>query len=195
LSEEAAVNSPILLDLDHSGPTANTIYVVVETPRGAHNKFKYDEKRGLFVLNKALPLGMAFPHDFGFIPSTRGEDGDPLDVLILMDAPAFPGCIVSVRLLGVLEAEQVEKGRATRNDRLLAALETPDNAPRFETLHDIGDKLLEEMEQFFISYNRLERREFRPLGRQGPKHAQRLVEEGARLYSQRHHGSRVRARG
>src|SRR5688500_10091266 len=72
--------------------------VIIETPKGSRNKYKYDEQRGLFKLRKMLPLGSIFPFDFGFLPSTRGADGDPLDVLVLMDAPTFPGCVVLVRL-------------------------------------------------------------------------------------------------
>src|SRR5579871_6578732 len=94
--------------------------VVIETPRGHRNKFKYEEKLGLFTLHKVLPLGASFPFDFGFIPATRGQDGDPLDVLVLMDEPTFPGCVVTSRLIGVLEAEQTEDGETVRNDRLIA---------------------------------------------------------------------------
>ena len=95
--------------------------VVVETPKGCRNKFKFDEAAGLFRLGGVLPAGAVFPFDFGYLPATQGDDGDPLDVLILMDEPAFPGCVVAARLVGVIEAEQTEKGgRPERNDRLIA---------------------------------------------------------------------------
>ena len=99
------------------------------------NKFKYEEHVGLFRLSKVLPLGASFPYDLGFVPSTRADDGDALDVLVLMDAPAFTGCLVTVRMLGVIEAEQTEKGKTVRNDRLIAAVEThhPDFVRRMET--------------------------------------------------------------
>ncbi len=90
--------------------------VVIETPKGSRNKFDYDPELGLFRLGGVLPLGAVFPFDFGFVPSTLGGDGDPLDVLTLMDEPAFTGCLVTVRLLGVIEAEQSEGGETTRND-------------------------------------------------------------------------------
>src|SRR5690348_7042755 len=80
--------------------------VVIETPKGSHNKYNFDEELGLFVLGGVLPEGMSFPYDFGFLPGTLGEDGDPLDVLLLMDQPAFSGCVVPSRLIGVIEAEQ-----------------------------------------------------------------------------------------
>ena len=87
------------------------VNVVVEAPRGSRNKYKYDERHGLFRLSKVLPLGACFPYDFGFIPSTRAEDGDPVDVLVLTEEPAFAGCVLPVRLLGVIEAEQTEGGK------------------------------------------------------------------------------------
>lgn len=82
--------------------------VIIESPRGCRNKYSYDEKRDVFKLSSVLPVGAMFPFDLGFIPSTVGEDGDPLDVLVLMDEPAFSGCFVAARLLGVIEASQTE---------------------------------------------------------------------------------------
>src|SRR5436190_19894984 len=96
------------------------LIVVIETPKGSQNKFAYEPRYGAFVLKGMLPVGAVFPFDFGMIPSTRGGDGDPLDVLVLMDAPAYPGCIVPSRLIGVIEADQSEQGQTERNDRLLA---------------------------------------------------------------------------
>jgi len=77
--------------------------VVVETPKGSRNKFAFDPDQHLFQLKKVLPTGMAFPYDFGFVPSTKAEDGDPIDVLVLMDEPAFPGCVLNCRPIGVIE--------------------------------------------------------------------------------------------
>src|SRR6185295_6553872 len=81
---------------------------IIETPKGSRNKFSYDQKHGLFVLGGVLPLGAVFPFDFGYIPGTLGGDSDPLDVLVLMDEPAFTGCLVPARLIGVIEANQTE---------------------------------------------------------------------------------------
>jgi inorganic pyrophosphatase len=94
--------------------------VVVETPKGSRNKFAFDPAKRALVLRKVLPEGMKFPHDFGFIPSTRGEDGDPLDVLIFLDEPTFPGCVVEVRLIGFLEGEKSEEGRKITDHRFIA---------------------------------------------------------------------------
>src|SRR5581483_3609377 len=119
-----------LHELDPRGSGAHRIAVVVDTPRGSRNKYKYDETLGLFRLSRILPAGMSFPYDFGSVPQTRAADGDALDVLILTEAATFVGCVLMVRLLGVLRATQKEKGRSIRNDRLIAVPETEVNRPR-----------------------------------------------------------------
>jgi inorganic pyrophosphatase len=166
-----------LNDLPAWDPDSGLLNVIVDTPKGSRNKYKYDQERALWRLNKVLPLGASFPFDFGFIPATRGEDGDPIDVLVLMDEPAFPGCVVPARLIGVLEAEQTEDGKTVRNDRLVAVVETPYNPPGFRSLDEVSRQRLDEIEHFFASYNAMEGRQFKPLGRKGPARAQELVEE------------------
>src|SRR5690242_7742786 len=106
--------------LGAADPQSGDFNVIIETPKGNRNKFKYDEELDLFMLSGVLPAGAVFPFDFGFIPGTRGGDGDPLDVLVLMDEPSFTGCLVRARLIGVIEAEQTEDGKTARNDRLIA---------------------------------------------------------------------------
>jgi inorganic pyrophosphatase len=167
-----------LMQLGAMEPESDLIRVVVETPKGSRNKFKYDEKLGVFTLHKVLPLGASFPYDFGFVPSTRGEDGDPLDVLVVMDEPAFPGCIVPARLIGVIEAEQTTEGKTTRNDRLIAVLETPLNPPEIRSLEEWHESRVAELEHFFISYNEMEGREFKPIARRGPRRAVEHIQEG-----------------
>src|SRR5215212_1303855 len=110
-----------LSSLSAYGADSGELNVIIETPKGSRNKFNYEEEHHLFKLGGVLPAGAVFPFDFGFIPSTLGGDGDPLDVLLLMDEPAFPGCLVPARLIAVIEAEQTERdGETTRNDRLIA---------------------------------------------------------------------------
>ena len=155
------------------------VNVVVETPRGGRNKYSYDEESGAFRLKKVLPLGMSFPFDFGFVPSTLAEDGDPLDILVLMDEPAAVGTLVLARAIGVVEAEQSEAGKMVRNDRLLGVAEP---CLRYEGVRGLGDlrpRLLDEIEQFFVSYNRLGGTEFRPIGRKGADRALELIEQAA----------------
>jgi inorganic pyrophosphatase len=171
-----------LFDLDafHDEEEFN---VVIETPKGSRNKYEYDPALRLFKLGGVLPSGASFPFDFGFVPSTLGGDGDPLDVLVLMDEPAFTGCLVRARLVGVVEAEQTERdGETTRNDRLIGVAADSRLLGRVRTLEALGPDLLEEIEHFFVSYNQIKGKEFKPLGRFGPRRARELVEEGVGRY-------------
>jgi inorganic pyrophosphatase len=169
---------------------------LIETPKGSRNKFKYDEKRGLFKLSGVLPAGAIFPFDFGFIPSTIGGDDDPLDVLILMDEPAFPGCLIPARLVGVIEANQTEKGETKRNDRLIAVAVDSRNHNDVESLDDLSENLVNEIEHFFISYNEVKGKKFEPLGRFGPDRARAVVENGIKGYLKKQgHSSGKRVTG
>lgn len=160
------------------------VNVIIETAKGSRNKFKYEPATGTFALSKVLPCGAVFPFDFGFIPSTVGDDGDPLDVLVLMDEPAFPGCRIPCRLVGVIEAEQMEDGKAERNDRLIAVAEDSYDHGDVRSLKDLNRHLLKEIEHFFVSYNRMEGKEFKPLGRRGPRQAEKLAQQGAERFGQ-----------
>ena len=173
-----------LNQLPARNPDSGLLNLIVDTPKGCRNKYKYDEKHGLWRLSKVLPLGASFPFDFGFIPSTRGEDGDPIDALVLLEERAFPGCIVPARLIGVLEAEQTEQGKTVRNDRLVTVVETPYNPPTFHSLQELSSQCLDEIEHFFISYNQMEGRQFKPLGRHGPEKAQEMIEAALLTRSQ-----------
>jgi inorganic pyrophosphatase len=155
--------------------------VIIETPKGSRNKFNYDEEHGLFKLGGVLPAGAFFPFDFGFVPNTVGGDGDPLDVLVLMDEPAFAGCLVPSRLVGVIEAEQTERdGETTRNDRLIAVAADSRDHRHIRSLADLNRHLVDEIEHFFVSYNEIKGKSFRPLGRFGPERAVSLVQAAMR---------------
>ena len=156
-------------------PRTRLVNVIIDTPRGSRNKFKFDEKLGCFKLSRILPAGHVFPYDFGSIPGTRGEDGDALDVLVVMDEPAFPGCLITVRLIGVIVAAQTEKGRTISNDRLIGVPQTIVNKPTIRKLSDIGTTRLEQIEHFFVSYNAAQNRRFEPLRRLGAAQAERLL--------------------
>jgi inorganic pyrophosphatase len=151
--------------------------VVIETPRLCRNKYKYDEKLGLFKVSKVLPAGAAFPYDFGFVPNTLADDGDPLDVLVLMDEPAYPGCIIPARPIGVIEAEQGEDDKLEENDRLIAVSDESHDHSQLKTLKDINPNLLEELEQFFVNYHALHGKRFKPKGRHGVSAAEELVDK------------------
>src|SRR5947209_239699 len=122
---------------------------IIETPKGCRNKFDYDPDSGLFMLAGLLPEGMMFPFDFGFIPSTLGEDGDPLDILVLMDAPAHVGCLIEVRIIGIIETEQTQDGKTERNDRLLGVAIHSYDHQDVEAIKDVSKTLLDQLEAFF----------------------------------------------
>ena len=177
------MNSFRLNDIPARVRGSKRVHVVIDTPRGSRNKFKYDEPLGLFRLSRILPAGMQFPYDFGSVPRTLAEDGDALDVLVLMDSPTFPGCLLTARLLGALRANQTEKRETIRNDRLIAVAETPVNQPEIQGIDELGDDQLEEIEDFFIAYNHAHGREFKPTGRLGPEDADKLLEKAMRAYA------------
>src|ERR1041384_3924862 len=162
------------------------VHVIIDTPKGSRNKFKYDEELGLFKLSGVLPAGAGFPFAFRFVPSTLCGDGGALDVLVLMDEPAFVGCLVEVRLIGVIEAEQTEDEETTRNDRLIGVADQAKDHKGIWRLTQLNDHLVAEIEHFFVSYNKIKGKVFEPLGRHGPKRAQALVKEGERAFKQAH---------
>ena len=149
----------------------NAIGVVIETPKGSRNKFKYDANSRRLKLSKVLPEGMVFPFDFGFVPSTKGADGDPLDVLVLMDDPAFPGCLVECRLVGILEAEQTKGQRKIRNDRLIAVANQSLRYSDIHHLRDLNRTLVKQIEAFFINYQKARKVKVSILSRQGAARA------------------------
>jgi inorganic pyrophosphatase len=173
-------DEPGLLSIGPRVAGSGLVHVIVETPAGSRYKFRLDEERGVFFLHKALPIGAKFPFDFGIVPGTRAEDGDPLDVMVLGDEPTFTGCLLTVRLLGTIEANQKEKGKVIRNDRLIGVVETPKIRPAARSLDDLPAGVIDQIEHFFVAYNRFEGREFLPLRRRGPTSAQKRVEKAVR---------------
>jgi inorganic pyrophosphatase len=150
------------------------VVVVVETPRGSGNKLKFDPDLGAYRIDRTLPAGMSFPFDFGFVPQTVAADGDPLDVIVLLDAPAFPGCVVLTRLIGVLEAEQRDGGeeRWMRNDRLVAVAGGPKGHASLRSLRDVDPFLLDSIGAFFENYHRQDGGAFRVVGHGGVRAAE-----------------------
>jgi inorganic pyrophosphatase len=153
-----------------------TIQVVIETPKGCRNKYAFDEDERVFMLKKVLPAGMAFPYDFGFVPSTRAEDGDPIDVLVLMDEPAFPGCVLKCRPVGVIEGEEGKKGNKERNDRIVAVEQGNHRWAHVEHIDDLGKHFVKELEEFFVNYHDLTGKKYAVIDVRGPKEACRRIE-------------------
>jgi inorganic pyrophosphatase len=153
------------------------VQVIIETPANSRNKFAYDPDQGIFALKKVLPAGMVFPYDFGFLPQTLAPDGDPIDVLLLMDEPAFPGCAVRARLIGVIEGEQLDGKKKIRNDRLIAVAEANHQYANVRKLKDLPSQWLKEVQDFFVNYHNLEGKRYRLLGCKGADAALTLIKE------------------
>jgi inorganic pyrophosphatase len=166
---------------NHFDPKTGICSAIIETPRGRRNKFDYDPDSNLFKLGGLLPEGMTFPFDFGFIPSTLGDDGDPLDVMVLMDAPAHVGCLMDVRIIGVIEAKQTNGGKTVTNNRLLGVAVHSYDHEGLESIGDVSKTYLSQVEAFFVSYNQQRGKEFKITGTSGPKTAIKLIKSGMRL--------------
>jgi len=149
--------------------------VVIETPKGSRNKFAFNVDDHVFELKKVLPAGMAFPYDFGFVPSTKAADGDPVDVLVLMDEPAFPGCVLKCRPIGVIQGEQGDKKKKVRNDRIIAVEQDAHSWADIKTVDDLGKQFVRELEEFFVDYHKLSGDQYRVLALKGPAQALKLV--------------------
>jgi inorganic pyrophosphatase len=155
---------------------AGAIHVVIESPRGSRVKLKYTPALGAFVLSRPLPLGVTYPHDWGFVPGTRAEDGDPVDALVLLDAATFPGVVVACRPLAVLEVEQnAKQGGRQRNDRIIAA---PAEARRPGIALDA--RVRDELVAFFGAVTLLEGKDLRVLGWGDAEAAEALVDRASR---------------
>ncbi|MFY2562556.1 inorganic diphosphatase [Corallococcus terminator] len=167
-----------LTHLPSRGPQG-AFHVVVESPRGSTVKLKYDAALLAFTLSRPLTRGLRYPFDWGFIPSTKGPDGDPLDAMVLWDDTTWPGVVLPCRALGVLQVDQKRKGgkpgERERNDRIIAL---PTAAPRTEhlrTYQDVSRREREELAHFFLTAVHFEDKEARILGWEGPEAAERML--------------------
>lgn len=152
--------------------------IVIETPRHSRHKYSYDPGLNAIRLKKCLPAGMVFPFDFGFVPATRGADGDPVDALVLADGPLLPGCVMECRIAGLIEAEQKEKsGERLRNDRFIAVADVSLEFQDIREPRDLPTHVLEQTEQFFVNYNRLAGKKFKPLRVLGAKSAWKTLQD------------------
>src|ERR1700720_3957092 len=151
------------------------IQVIIETPKGSRNKYAFDTDQKVFALNKVLPAGMAFPYDFGFIPSTLGEDGDPVDVLVLMDEPAFSGCLLKCRLIGIIQGEQGDKKNKERNDRIVTVEKENHSFADIRHIDDLGKQFVRELEEFFVNYHKLSGEQYRIIDVSGPRQARKRI--------------------
>ena len=156
------------------------VEVIIETPKGSAQKYDYVPGTPFFKMSKILPSGMVFPYDFGFIPRTKGEDGDPLDVIVISEFQSFPGIMMKCRIIGGIKAEQSEDKRSKkmiRNDRFLAVPKCSSIFEDVRAMKDLPGRIMDQLEEFFVDYNRLEGKKFRALGKLDPKKALELIKQ------------------
>jgi inorganic pyrophosphatase len=159
------------------------VHVVVETPRGSRAKFAYDPKLDSFRFSKSLLTGLTYPHDWGFVPSTKADDDDPLDIMVVHDAATFPGIVMTCRVIGILEIEQKSKRKKARNDRLFAVPRRSHSEQGLQDVRDLSKPILDELEKFFKATDELEDRELEIIGWKGPKAAVQAIKEAAKSFA------------
>ncbi len=159
------------------------IYVVVETPRGSRAKFAYDPKLKAFTLTKSLLTGLTYPHDWGFVPSTKADDGDPMDMMLVHDAATFPGLVITCRVIGILQIEQKSDGKTERNDRLFAVPRRSHSEQDLRDVRELSKPVQQELEKFFIATDELEDKKLVILGWKGPKAGVQAIKEAAKAFT------------
>ena len=156
------------------------VHVIVETPRGSRAKLTYDPELRVFVLSKSLMAGLTYPHDWGFIPSTQAEDGDPVDVLVIHEAATSPGLVIKCKAIGVLEIVEHDKKKKQRNDRVMAVPVDSHSEQGLRDVRQLSKQVREELEKFFVATAELQSKTLKCLGWRGPKRALRLVKKSGR---------------
>ena len=159
------------------------VNVVIETPRGSRAKFAYEPKLKTFTLSKSLLVGLTYPHDWGFVPSTKADDGDPLDIMVVHDAATFPGIVLTCRIIGILQIKQKGKGKVERNDRLFAVPRNSHSEQALRDVRDLSKPIQEELEKFFIATDELEDKKLEIIGWKGPKVALKAIKQGGKFFA------------
>jgi inorganic pyrophosphatase len=155
------------------------VYAVVETPRGSRAKLKYDIKLKAFTLAKPLMVGLAYPYDWGFVPATKAEDGDPVDALIIHDAATYPGLVLTCRPIGVLEIVQISRKGSERNDRVFLIPAQPDFEADLQDVRHLSERMTDELQKFFQATDALDDKKLEFLGWRGPRTATSLINKQA----------------
>jgi inorganic pyrophosphatase len=176
---EFCYSDPVkLYDIDPGPDSPEIVRAIVEIPRGSANKYEYDKSLEVFRLDRALYSPMHYPGDYGFIPGTLAEDGDPMDILVLVDQPSFTGCLMEARPVGVLN--MVDQMRP--DQKILAV---PNRNPRFESIHTVDQvfpHVIREIEYFFSIYKELQGMKTKMEGWAGPREARKVITESRQLY-------------
>ncbi|NOW97199.1 inorganic diphosphatase [Mucilaginibacter sp. SG564] len=157
---------------------AKVITVMIESPKGSNQKFDYDPLEKRFKLNKILPAGLVFPFDFGMIPDTKGEDGDPLDIIVISEDPTFPGCLVDCRIIGMLMVEQTERnGKTIRNDRYVGIPDVSQLFSEIKNIEELPKMIIDQIEAFFENYNEQAGKKFKVTARLTTSQAIKLLNQ------------------
>jgi inorganic pyrophosphatase len=175
-----------LADLDPGPHSPEVVRVLVEIPKGSGNKYEYDKKLGIFRLDRSLYSPMHYPGDYGFIPGTLAEDGDPMDVMVWIEQATFTGCMIDVRPLGMLRM-------VDQNEPDTKILAVPDRNPRYSEIHTIDQvfpHVRREIEHFFTIYKELEGKKTVIKGWLGPKEARQAIEESRKNYLRLHRSAK-----
>lgn len=152
------------------------ITVIVETPKGSGHKYDYEPELNCFKLKKVLPAGLVFPFDFGFIPGTKGGDGDPLDVIVISEIATFPGCCMDCRVIGAIKVNQTEcNGSTMRNDRYFVVPEVSTLFKDIGSLVQLPDEIVNQLERFFKNYNEQAGKKFEVLERVEAQEAYQMI--------------------
>lgn len=154
-------------------PKPGLINVLIEIPGGSKNKYEFDKDLGAFALDRVLYASVRYPFDYGFVPNTLADDGDPLDGMVIMDEPTFPGCVIAARPIGMLE--MIDGG--DRDEKILCV---PDKDPRYanvKSLSDVAQHRLDEIAEFFRTYKNLEKKVTEILGWKGVDEVATLVQQ------------------
>lgn len=160
------------------------ITVVIEIPRGSRNKYEYREDLDLIMLDRVLHSPLLYPADYGFVPQTRSEDGDHLDILVLITQPTFPGCVLQVRPLGVLDMED----EAGRDEKIIAVADQDPYYKNLMSINDINIHLRKEIQHFFESYKHLEaNKKCSVLGWHDKEKAFEVIGAAQEKYATEHH--------
>jgi inorganic pyrophosphatase len=154
-----------------------TVTVIIETPKGKGLKYDFDPETGYFFLKKIMPAGMVFPFDFGFVPGTIGEDGDPIDVIVISEMESFPGCAMECRIIGSIQANQQERnGQTMRNDRYIAIPVVSHLYANVNELSQFPKEITGQLELFFQNYNEQAGKKFNVIERTSAKKAMKALE-------------------
>ncbi len=168
----------MLYDIDPGPECPEVVRAIIEIPQNSANKYEYDGTLGVFRMDRALYSPMHYPGDYGFIPGTLADDNDPLDVLVLVQQPSFPGCLIEVRPVGMLNM-------VDNNERDQKVLAVPTKNPRYDQIHtmdQIFSHVKREIEHFFSIYKELEGKVTKMQGWGGPREVRKAISEARERY-------------